>query len=244
MHRLLKLALFLPLFLFILPALLHLAVWTFADRPRSWHSANWDSAGILPAPATDEAAIYLMSARTGGLKGAFASHSWVVIKKPGSPRYDRYDVVGWGSPVRKNGYPADGRWYSNEPRIHASVSGQRANELIPLIENAISTYRWRQYGDYRTWPGPNSNTFVATVTRDVRGLEAAVPATAVGRDFPADDRWIRFNGDTLFATLGGYAGFVLGRSRGFEINFLGLVAGINPFRGEVKIPAFGSYSLW
>ena len=56
-----------------------------------------------------------MAARTGGLKGAFSVHTWIVIKKAGAKAYERYDKVGWGMPIRRNAYPADGRWYSNVP---------------------------------------------------------------------------------------------------------------------------------
>ena len=33
--------------------------------------------------------------------------------------------------------------------------------LIPRIGAAVEGYAWRHCGDYRAWPGPNSNTFVA-----------------------------------------------------------------------------------
>ncbi|CTQ57826.1 hypothetical protein LA5095_01307 [Roseibium album] len=236
-----RLLLFL-LAVFILPALLHLGVWSLTDRPDGWRQATWSSAGILPlTPSPDEATIYVMTARTGGIKGAFATHSWLVLKPLGASTYDRYDVVGWGNPVRKNAYDADGHWYSNKPKISYRLTGKKAELLLPQVEKAIAAYRWRKRGDYTIWPGPNSNTFVASVLGQIPGLAAATPSTAIGRDFPADGRWIgrRKNG-ALFATLGGYFGVVAGGGRGLEINFLGLVAGINPGALEVAIPAFGA----
>lgn len=237
----LRLVLFL-LLVFILPALVHLGVWSMMDRPQGWRYATWASAGILPQePPVDKAEIYVLTARTGGLKGAFATHSWIVLKPVGASTYDRYDVVGWGTPVRKNAYDADGHWYSNKPQINYHLTGKQAEALLPLVEEAIAAYRWRERGDYTIWPGPNSNTFVANVLDKVPALAAATPTTGVGRDFPADGRWIgqRSNGD-LFATLGGYFGIVVGTGVGLEINFLGLVAGINPLALEVSIPAFGA----
>lgn len=236
-----RLLLFL-LAVFILPALLHLGVWSLTDRPDGWRQATWSSAGILPlTPSPDEATIYVMTARTGGIKGAFATHSWLVLKPLGASTYDRYDVVGWGNPVRKNAYDADGHWYSNKPMISYRLTGKKAELLLPQVEKAIAAYRWRKRGDYTIWPGPNSNTFVASVLGQIPGLAAATPSTAIGRDFPVDGRWIgrRKNG-ALFATLGGYFGVVAGGGRGLEINFLGLVAGINPGALEVAIPAFGA----
>ncbi|MEM8749375.1 MAG: DUF3750 domain-containing protein [Pseudomonadota bacterium] len=230
---------------FIAPSLLHAAIWATKDKPGSWHTADWTSAGILPAsPNRTEAAIYVMSARTGGFKGAFASHSWLVIKKPGRMDYDRYDVVGWGRPVRKNAYPADGRWYSNAPTIHHQIKGEAAKRLIAPIEREITNYRWQSYGDYTLWPGPNSNTFVATIIRNVPELKSATPSTAVGRDFPADGNWFKLDSDGIRATLGGYAGFAIGKTAGLELNFLGLVLGFNPGDGTLKVPSFGAFSLY
>lgn len=241
--RLGRLVVFFLLALFIVPALIHLGIWSVTERPAGWRQATWSSAGILPqSPPADEAAVYVLNARTGGLKGAFATHSWLVLKPLGARRYDRYDVVGWGTPVRKNAYDADGHWYSNKPVIEHQVFGAKAEQLLPQIEKAIADYPWRERGDYTLWPGPNSNTFVANVLSKVPDLAASTPSTAVGRDFPADGRWIgrRQNG-ALFATLGGYLGIVFGGSVGLEINFLGLVAGVNPDAGEVSIPAFGAF---
>ena len=237
--------LLLLLLVFIVPALAHLGWWAYADRPRSWSSANWGSARMLPPPKRESAEVLVMAARTGGLKGAFATHSWLLLKKPGSERYDRYDVVGWGNPVRRNAYPADARWFSNDPVVYYRAKGDKARALLPQIEAAIREYRWQQRGDYTMWPGPNSNTFVASIIRAVPGFDAVPPTTAIGRDFPEHGAWFtRTASGSLRLSAGGYAGLVIGRADGIEFNFLGLVAGINPWRGEVKIPAFGTLLLW
>ena len=245
MRRLFSVLVCFVLIVFIFPSLVHLGVWIAQERPVSWRNANWSSAGILPEPKVGDASVYVFSARTGGLKGAFAVHTWLVLKQPGRSRYDRYDVVGWGTPVRTNAYDADGRWYSNTPRIEFEAHGQKAMQLLPHIGTALRSYRWRNRGDYRLWPGPNSNTFVASIIRAVPGFDAQLPITAVGRDFPEDGRWLKVTETgTLRATLAGYAGLVAGRIEGLELNFLGLVAGVNPSRGEIKIPSFGSYQIY
>lgn len=215
------------------------------DLPKNWRQANWSSSGILPAPWDEtDAKVYVLAARTGGLKGAFATHSWLVLKRKGAIHYDRYDVVGWGRPVRKNAYQPDGRWYSNDPVIEQEISGEAASRLIPQIERSIAQYKWQNRGDYTLWPGPNSNTFVATIIRDVPGFNARTPTTAVGRDFPSNGKWFQVSDSGVIrASAGGYAGFVVGRGVGLELNFLGLVAGLNPAKGEIKIPAFGTVSL-
>lgn len=229
---------------FILPALAHLAVWAAADRPRSWSTADWSSAGILSKPAVSDATVLIYSARTGGLKGAFSTHSWIVLKRPGEAHYERFDVVGWGRPVRRNGWAADARWYSNDPVAVFEAKGAQARALLPKIDAAIRDYQWSAYGDYTIWPGPNSNTFVASIIRAVPGLDIALPSTAVGRDFPEDGRWFRraSTGD-WHLSLGGFAGVVAGPVSGFELNFLGLVVGYDPRQARLKIPAFGAVDL-
>lgn len=229
------------LVVFIVPALVHLGVWSVKERPSSWSQANWSSAGILPPPHPADAEIMLLAARTGGLKGAFATHSWLVLKKPGESGWHRYDKVGWGKPIRHNAYDADGRWYSNTPVIYQRINGERAKHLIPKVENAIKTYRWRKRGDYKLWPGPNSNTFIASVINDVPELSWEMPATAVGRDFPLSGSWFSHLPDGGWRlSLGGYAGMAFKPSSSLDLNFLGLVAGINWQSGQLKIPAFGT----
>ncbi len=233
-------------FVFIFPGLAHLAWWSVQDRPARWHEADWTSAGIFPKSLdASEAIVHVMSARTGGLKGALSSHSWLLIKPVGQTQFDRYDVVGWGRPVRKNAYPPDGRWYSNTPVIHLTLEGEAASRAIPKLDAAIANYPWRNRGDYSIWPGPNSNTFVASVLRAVPELKASTPTTAVGRDFPSNGDWVaRFDNGTIRLSAKGYAGMTLGWRTGLELNFLGLVAGLNPSKLAISIPTFGTFSLF
>ena len=245
-RRLLSFLLVFVVLVFLVPVGVHAIVWANADRPASWNRADWSSAGILPpARSVPEAKVYVMAARTGGMKGAVATHSWIVTKAAGAARYDRYDVVGWGNPVRRNGYPADARWYSNPPVFHYEASGAEAERLIPRIERAIRDYRWQKRGDYSIFPGPNSNTFVASIVRAVPGFDAVVPPTALGRDYPADGRWFvpAQDGRGMRLSLGGYAGIVLGGVEGIEINFLGTVAGFDPRTWTLKVPGWGAVRL-
>ena len=65
------------------------------------------------------------------------------------------------------------------------VRGGQAEALIPKVKAAIAEYGYNNAGDYRVWPGPNSNTFTATVLRAVPELETTLPPNAVGKDFRA-----------------------------------------------------------
>lgn len=227
---------------FVAPALASLAVRAASSQPGSWRTADWSTSGILPvAAATSDASIYVMAARTGGLKGALAVHSWIVTKSAGGTHYNRYDKVGWGNPIRTNAYPADGRWYSNAPDILLELHGAEAAELIPQIEAAVQSYPFAGRGDYKIWPGPNSNSFVAYVLRSVPQLNVALPPEAVGRDFRPWGDFVSFSRDQLNfeLSLGGYAGVAVGALYGLEMRLGGLVFGIDVARPGIKLPGFG-----
>jgi hypothetical protein len=227
--------------LFLLPVAARAALYAYEGGPRSWREADWSSTGSLPA-ATDypDARILVMTGRTGGWKGVVALHSWIVLKRAGARDWTRYDVVGWGNPVRRNGYPPDGRWYGNSPSVLVDISGAEAAALIPTIESAVKSYQYAHAGDYRIWPGPNSNTFVASVLRAVPELAVTMPPNAIGRDFrPVPYAGLSDSGTGVEASLWGLLGLKLGWVEGVEVNVLGLVAGLDLRHPAVKLPAFG-----
>jgi len=231
---------------FVAPALASLAVRAASSQPGSWRAADWSSSGILPAASqTSGAAIYVLAARTGGLKGALAVHSWIVTKPAGAKRYNRYDKVGWGNPIRTNAYPADGRWYSNAPDVLLELHGADAEQLIPQIEAAVRDYPFSGRGDYKIWPGPNSNSFVAYVLRTVPQLGIALPPEAVGRDFRAFGDFVTLSQDwrNFELSLGGYAGVAVGALYGLEVRLGGLVFGFDIARPGVKLPGFGRIGI-
>jgi hypothetical protein len=124
--------------------------------------------------------------------------------------------------------------------VIADVRGQAAEALIPKIEAAVKGYQYASAGDYRIWPGPNSNTFVATVLRAVPELGATMPANAIGRDFrPFPYVGASDSGTGIEASLWGVLGVKLGWVEGIEVNMLGLVAGIDLRHPALKLPGFG-----
>lgn len=217
------------------------AVWWSQPHARSWSAADWSSTHTLPDPALDRnAMVRIYAARTGRWKGIFATHSWIVLKEEGGA-YERWDKVGWGTPLRRNKYAPDARWYSNEPRVVWEARGTRAATLIPKFRAAIKGYAYRNAGDYHVWPGPNSNTFVAAVLAGVPEAGAVLPPTAVGKDFPVNGHWATMtpSGTGFHLTLGGYAGMTLAWVEGLEFNILGAVIGLDFRRPALKLPGFG-----
>jgi hypothetical protein len=123
-------------------------------------------------------------------RGIFAVHTWIVVKEQGAAAYTRYDYTAWGEPIRTNGFAPDGRWFGVVPQTVVSVDGAPAAVLIPRIRQVVENYRFSSYGDYRAWPGPNSNTFVQAALDAVPELHAVLPPTAIGKDYPYDGRWL------------------------------------------------------
>jgi hypothetical protein len=231
--------------LFLAPILARAALYAAGSGPRSWRDADWSSTGALPpAGQFEPARLVVFTGTTGGWKGVFSVHSWIVFKHTNAKEWTRYDVVGWGNPVRTNGWPADGRWFGNMPVAIADVSGAEAEKLIPKVEAAVGAYSYNRAGDYRIWPGPNSNSFTAAVLRAVPELRVALPPNAVGRDFrdgfyagPTD------SGTGAELNLWGIADIKVGWVEGIEVNLLGLVAGLDLRYPGVKLPGFGRIGI-
>jgi hypothetical protein len=214
--------------------------------PDSWNSADWSSARLLPAAEDEpEAVVHVIAARVGRWRGIFAHHSWIVVKPARAPRYIRYDVVGWGNPVRTDHREADGRWYGNEPILILSLRGQSAEAAIPAIRAAVAGYPYAKLGTYKAWPGPNSNTFVAYLASQVPELAPALLPTALGKDFRSDGIFAGLSPSrtgiqlSVFGLLGATVGWV----EGVEVNLLGLVAGLDVRRPALKLPGWGRIGL-
>jgi Protein of unknown function (DUF3750) len=230
---------------FVLPLLTSAAIYAAKGGPRSWRDADWSSIGSLPsADQHPEARLIVYAGRTGGWKGVLSVHTWVVLKRANAESWTRYDVVGWGTPLRTNGWAPDGRWFGNRPAAIVDLKGRDAEAVLPKVEQAVSSYEFRHRGDYRMWPGPNSNSFVAAVLRAVPELGVALPANAVGRDFrPSPYFGLTDSRTGVEASLWGLLGAKLGVVEGFELNILGLVAGLDVRNPALKLPGFGRVGL-
>jgi len=225
---------------FLLPVLGAAGALAYHGGPTHW--SQWDRtvASRMPdAAAYPEARILVMTGRTRGWKGALAVHSWIVVKRENDRTWRRYDVAGWGTPVRLNWWPPD-LWFGEHGQVVVDLKGAPAQALIPRIEAAIKDYAYANAGDYVIWPGPNSNTFVATILRAVPELGAVLPPNAVGRDYrPLPYLGLTDSRTGIEANLWGALGVKLGWVEGIEVNVLGLVAGLDLRHPALKLPAFG-----
>ena len=182
------------------------------------------------------------------MRGAFAVHTWVAAKPANAAHYTRYEVIGWrarygGSPLSiSDGMAPDAEWYGAAPALVRDVRGARAEAIAARLDDVANRY---PYETYRAWPGPNSNTFVAWLGREIPELEVTLPALAIGKDyFPVGDFVARTPSGTGYqVSLGGVLGATLARDEGLEINVFGLVGGIDFRRPALKIPGVGRFSL-
>jgi hypothetical protein len=153
-----------------------------------WRSATHRSAGLAPdAVSHREAIVQVYASRTFGWRGAFSDHTWLAAKPAGAEHYLRYEVIGWyggggRSVVSVSDRQApDAEWYGTTPRLIQNLNGLEAEAVIARLPQAVSTYPFAT--TYHAWPGPNSNTFVAHLGREIPELHLAMPSTAIGKDF-------------------------------------------------------------
>lgn len=210
-----------------------------------WRLARRDASGQAPDPAsTVEPVIQVYAARTVGWRGALAVHSWIVVKHRDAAAYTRYEVIGWGvdrgiPAVRINRMGPDNHWFGSRPQLLADVRGDGVDGLIGRVEAAIAAYPYP--ASYRTWPGPNSNTFVAYVLRAVPELRVDLPPTAIGKDFLPGGAVLARSpaGRGVQLSLLGLAGVLVGWDEGVEVNVLGLTFGLDLKEPALKVPVAG-----
>ena len=212
---------------------------------QSWWELRRDSSGQAPDPAeTPDAVLQVYAARAVGWRGLLAVHTWVVLKREGAAAYTRYEVMGWGvqrgnPAVRVNRAGPDDHWFGARPDLLVDRRGPDVQGLIARVEDAIRTYPYP--AAYRTWPGPNSNTFTAHIGRAVPELRLDLPPTAIGKDFLPGGAvaGLAPSGTGVQVSVLGLLGVLAGWEEGVEVNVLGLTFGIDVNRPALKLPAVG-----
>ncbi len=209
-----------------------------------WRSASREPAGLAPDPALHpEAVVQVYAARTFGWRGVFAVHTWVAVKPARAKAYTVYEVIGWklrwdDTAVSIAERAADARWFGNVPELLADKRGAEAAALIPRIDQAARSYPYP--GEYSAWPGPNSNTFTAWITRAVPELRADLPPTAIGKDYLGSSVIAAApSGSGLQLSVAGVLGVTVSTVEGLEINLLGLTFGLDPWPPAIKLPLLG-----
>lgn len=211
---------------------------------QDWRTASREPVGLAPDPAQHaEPIVQVYGARTWGWRGNFGIHTWIAVKPAAADAYTVYEVIGWkmrwsDSALSVTHRAPDAHWYGNVPDLLAERRGDAAARLIPRIEAAVNTYPFAR--QYTAWPGPNSNTFTAWITRAVPELQVDLPPTAIGKDYLADGVLDSApSGSGFQLSLGGLLALTASRVEGVEFNLLGLTFGVNPFEPALKLPLVG-----
>ncbi len=233
------------LFLVLLAGPVTAAVAGLARLDSDWRTASRQSAGIAPDPATAaEPILQVYGARAFGWRGAFAVHTWIAIKRQDAQAYTTYEVTGWRawhgqSALGQHVGAPDRYWFGAKPKLYVDLRGAEAAALIDKVEAAIADYPYKD--SYATWPGPNSNTFTASIARAVPELRLDLPPTAIGKDYLGTNRFVARtpSGTGFQVSLFGALGLLVGIEEGFEVNLLGLSIGIDPLDLALRLPGIG-----
>jgi hypothetical protein len=211
-----------------------------------WRHATQRSTGQAPDPAAyREAVVQVYASRAFGWRGAFAVHTWLAAKPQDALHFTRYEVIGWNggggrSVVSISGQRApDGEWFGAPPRLVTDVRGAAAEAIIRKLPQAVAAYPYAT--SYSAWPGPNSNTFLAYLGREIAELHVTLPSIAIGKDYLPIDRIVAAtpSGSGVQLSLFGVLGILAGPDEGVELNVLGLVTGIDLRRPALKLPGIG-----
>lgn len=217
-----------------------------AVKGTDWRTASRRPFGWAPAPAAfAPAVVQVYAARAWSWRGAFADHCWIAVKSAGARSYTRYDVTGFGAPgavtIRVTDTLApDTEWFGAAPKLLQDLRGADAEAVIARLPQAIASYPYPR--SYRAWPGPNSNTFIAHIARQIPALRLALPGNAVGKDFMGWRVLARApSGTGIQLSFGGVLGLLAAAKEGLEVNVLGLVVGVDPIDRALTLPGIGRW---
>jgi len=219
-----------------------------SSTAQDWRNASRAPMGWAPDPATYKpAVVQAYAARTVRWRGNFAVHCWIAVKPEGASEYHRYEVTGWnlrggGTTAIRDSFTTtpDQRWYGAEAELLQDIRGAEAEKIIAALPAAVASYP--HPNTYRIWPGPNSNTFIAHIAREIPDLRLALPNHAIGKDYTGWQVIASAPSGTGFqVSLGGVFGVMLAADEGVEINILGLVFGADPSNLALKLPLVGRF---
>jgi len=214
---------------------------------QAWRTAPSHASGLAPDPLQwrGTAIVQVYAAPTYGWRGLFAVHPWIIFKRADEDHYTRYDVIGWGDEnvVRRDYALPDGLWYGSQPKLLVDQRGPSVDTLIDQIQSAISSYPYPN--SYHAWPGPNSNTFLAHIGREVPALGLDLPANAIGKDYRPllHALGLSSSGRGVQASLFGLLGLSAGLEEGIEFNVLALNFGIDFNSPGLRLPFIGRIGM-
>lgn len=205
--------------------------------------------GLAPGPEDNqESIVQVYAARSyEWLSRMVSVHTWIAFRRKGEEKYTLYEAHRFrphlsGRSIRNcQKYYPDRKWHGAEPTLLFDLRGDSAERAIEGIVRAVQTYR----DEYRLWPGPNSNTFVAELVRQVDELRVDIPPTAIGKDYVPGGRILvpAPSGTGWQISLWGALGVLVAFEEGIELNVLGAVLGLDFNPPALKLPIVGRVGL-
>ena len=171
----------------------------------------------------------------------FAHHAWLDVKRGSEEQWWRAEVQGRDigvvfAPIAAASARKD-LWLDRRAvRLLATIDGEPARRIAERLEPLCAELDARYAADYRKWPGPNSNTFVADLARELPDLAFVFDGNAVGKDWPG---WIDAgltpskSGLHLDTPLLGAA---VALREGVELHLLGFTAAVRLFPPSLALP--------
>jgi len=208
---------------------------------KHWREADRSSSKIAPNPnSIKESIVQIYAARAFNWRGMFGLHTWLVIKQKNENKYSVYQIIGWkllqGLEVIDVRYDIPDRmWFGNKPWILYQAIGEEADLLIPQINKLIKQYPFKN--KYSLWPGPNSNTFIAYIIRNIPSIKIRLPVTAIGKDYQINSICTKALSKTgIQCSLKGIISLTLAKVEGIEINLFGFTFAFNTEIPYVHLP--------
>jgi hypothetical protein len=219
---------------------------TVSCTSKSWKDMSRESSGLAPrAQDLKEDIVQIYYARAYAWRGYFGVHPWISWKRVGESEYTVAQVTSWN--LRRSGKSTvtvekdlpDRLWFDNQPTILFEARGARASIIIEQIDKIISSYPYKD--SYQVWPGPNSNTFVAYVIRNIKEFDIELPPHAIGKDYLGSTTFFSKTASNsgIQASAFGVLGLSIGLLEGLELNVLGLNFGVDFYTPALKLPLLG-----
>ncbi len=210
-----------------------------------WRTASRESMGIAPkASELEEDILQIYYARAFSWRGFFGVHPWIAWKKKDENEYTIAQVTSWnlrrsGSTVQVYQDIPDRRWFGSDADLLFEIRGSKAASAIKKIKKLLPSYPYTN--GYTLWPGPNSNTFIAYLIRNIDELTVELPPHAIGKDYMAiqDAFSLTASKTGVKFSLYGLLGAQVGASEGVYINLLGLQFGVDVWTPAIELPFVG-----
>lgn len=167
-----------------------------------------------------------------------AHHTWFDIKRGDEEQWMRIEVADVHDGVGV--FDLDGQLARSDERFDRDVhlirhwTGAEAERLFRALEGFAANYE--DDGNYRPFPGPNSNAFAARAMLAIDGLSGILHHNSFGKDYTP---YVRVGGTTSGTGVALETipfGIALGIEEGVELHLIQMTFGISAFPPALKIP--------